>query len=382
MSPLIKRLPRELVHNIGKYLGIFLLMAVSIALTSGFLLAAHSISVIIDDMPETYVIEDGRFTTAFEATDEQLDAVRDAASDSGGIELYKNYSFDASFEKMQGDNARNCTVRTFEHRTQVDLAAYAQGGEPQAADEVAVDRVFATNNDIAMGDTVALNGVEFRVVGIMTLADNQALFQSNSDFTVNTLSFGVAEVSSEGFKALENTGFQPSYIYSYRFNDRDLSVADRVDIEKDMVSALSDAHANVTDLTDVDSNQGIGYAKDDVSGDSAMWTTLLYIIIATGMGLLISTFMKSQIAAIFGTAIITLIPATQFSGMIDPVASLEGPGRWIGQIYPTSHFLTIARGTFSKALNLTDLWASFIPLLIAIPLVLGLSVWLLKKQEG
>lgn len=77
---------------------------------------------------------------------------------------------------------------------------------------------------------------------------------------------------------------------------------------------------------------------------------LLYVTIATGMGLLISTFMKSQIAAIFGTSIITLIPATQFSGMIDPVASLEGPGRWIGEIYPTSHFLTIARGTFSKAL--------------------------------
>ena len=109
---------------------------------------------------------------------------------------------------------------------------------------------------------------------------------------------------------------------------------------------------------------------------------LLYVTIATGLGLLISTFMKSQIAAIFGTAIITLIPATQFSGMIDPVASLEGPGRWIGQIYPTSHFLTIARGTFSKALGLGDLWASFIPLLIAVPLVLGLSVWLLKKQEG
>ena len=109
---------------------------------------------------------------------------------------------------------------------------------------------------------------------------------------------------------------------------------------------------------------------------------LLYVTIATGLGLLISTFMKSQIAAIFGTAIITLIPATQFSGMIDPVASLEGPGRWIGQIYPTSHFLTIARGTFSKALNLGDLWGSFIPLLIAVPLVLGLSVLLLKKQEG
>ncbi len=109
---------------------------------------------------------------------------------------------------------------------------------------------------------------------------------------------------------------------------------------------------------------------------------LLYVIIATGLGLLISTFMKSQIAAIFGTSIITLIPATQFSGMIDPVASLEGPGRWIGEIYPTSHFLTIARGTFSKALDLSDLWPLFMPLLIAVPVVMGLSILLLKKQEG
>ena len=72
-SPLRKRFPRELKNNLGKYLGIFLLMSVTIALTSGFLLAAHSIGVIIDDMPEKYSIEDARFTTAFEATDEQLD---------------------------------------------------------------------------------------------------------------------------------------------------------------------------------------------------------------------------------------------------------------------------------------------------------------------
>ena len=76
-SPLRKRFPRELKDNLGKYLGIFLLMSVTIAQTSGFLLAAHSIGVIIDDMPEKYSIEDARFTTAFEATDEQLDAAAD-----------------------------------------------------------------------------------------------------------------------------------------------------------------------------------------------------------------------------------------------------------------------------------------------------------------
>ncbi len=80
--------------------------------------------------------------------------------------------------------------------------------------------------------------------------------------------------------------------------------------------------------------------------------SLLYVAASTAMGLLISTFMRSQIAAIFGTAVLTIMPAVQFSGMIDPVSSLEGMGRLIGEIYPTSHYLTITRGTFSKGLAL------------------------------
>mgnify|MGYP001351526035 CR=1 FL=1 len=109
---------------------------------------------------------------------------------------------------------------------------------------------------------------------------------------------------------------------------------------------------------------------------------LLYVIAATGMGLLISTFMNSQIAAIFSTALLTLIPAVQYSGMIDPVSSLQGAGAYIGQIYPTTHFVTVARGTFSKALEFKDLAASFIPLLIAVPVLLGSAVALLKKQAA
>jgi len=107
----------------------------------------------------------------------------------------------------------------------------------------------------------------------------------------------------------------------------------------------------------------------------------LYVIAATAMGLVISTFTRSQIAALFATAILTLIPAAEFSGMINPVSSIEGLGRWIGEVYPTTHFLTIARGTFSKALNLPDLWTSLIPLLIAGPVLVGLAVVLLRKQE-
>lgn len=280
-SPLHKRFPRELKDNLGKYLGIFLLMSVTIALTSGFLLAAHSIGVIIDDMPEKYSIEDARFTTAFEATDEQLDAAADAASDdgTGGTDIVRNWSFDADFNHAQGDDGRDRTLRVYQHRTQVDLAAYAGGRVPEAAGEVAIDRVFATNNGITIGEEVELFGQRFTVCGIMTTSDNQALFQNNSDFTVNTLTFGVAEISESGFAALEATGHQPAHTYSVRFADRDLTVAQRTDAEKDMMRALSTAGATVDDLTDSSANQGIGYAADDVSGDSTMWRVLLYMII-------------------------------------------------------------------------------------------------------
>ena len=108
---------------------------------------------------------------------------------------------------------------------------------------------------------------------------------------------------------------------------------------------------------------------------------LLYVTCSTAMGLLISTFTKSQVAAIFGTAVLTILPAVQFCGMLDPVSSLEGAGAFFGRIYPTTHFLTLSRGAFSKGLGFEDLYGSLIPLLIAIPVLIGLSAALLKKQE-
>lgn len=109
---------------------------------------------------------------------------------------------------------------------------------------------------------------------------------------------------------------------------------------------------------------------------------LLYVIFTTGMGLVISSFIASQIAAIFATALITLIPAVQYSGMIDPVSSLEGFGAFIGRIYPTTYFMTISRGTFSKGLDFHDLASSFIPLIIAVPVLFALGTALLKKQAS
>ncbi|MBW6398594.1 ribosome-associated ATPase/putative transporter RbbA [Roseomonas sp. HJA6] len=109
--------------------------------------------------------------------------------------------------------------------------------------------------------------------------------------------------------------------------------------------------------------------------------TALYLCASTALGLLASTFLRSQVAATFGTAVMTILPAVQFSGVINPVSSLEGIGALIGHIYPTAHYVTIARGTFSKSLGFADLQPSFLPLLIAGPLLIAVSAMLLRKQE-
>lgn len=109
---------------------------------------------------------------------------------------------------------------------------------------------------------------------------------------------------------------------------------------------------------------------------------LLFVTFSTGFGLFCSSFTRSQIAAIFVAMIGTIIPAVQFSGMLNPVSSLEGMGRDFGRIYPNTHFLNISRSVFNKALGFSDLQPSFWPLLVAGPLVIGLSILLLKKQES
>jgi len=110
--------------------------------------------------------------------------------------------------------------------------------------------------------------------------------------------------------------------------------------------------------------------------------SLLYVNAATAFGLLISSFTRSQIAAIFGAAILTLVPAMQFCGVLDPVSSLKGFGKFVGAIYPTTYYIIISRGTFSKALGFWDLRLFYIPLLLAGPVMVAATTLLLKKQES
>lgn len=108
---------------------------------------------------------------------------------------------------------------------------------------------------------------------------------------------------------------------------------------------------------------------------------LVFATFSTGFGLFASAFTRSQVAAMFSTMLFTIIPAVQFAGMINPVSSLNGVGAIIGNVYPASYFFSISRGVFNKGLGFASQAALFWPLLVSVPVVLGLAILLLRKQE-
>ena len=127
----------------------------------------------------------------------------------------------------------------------------------------------------------------------------------------------------------------------------------------------------------------VGLFKVPVKGSfmTLSLASLIFVGFATGFGLFASTFTRSQIAAMFFSMIGCMLPAIQFSGLINPVSALEGTGRLIGEAYPATYYITISRGVFNKALGFTDLQSAFPPMLLAALAILFLSVVLLKKQE-
>ncbi len=109
--------------------------------------------------------------------------------------------------------------------------------------------------------------------------------------------------------------------------------------------------------------------------------TLIYVTATTAYGMVISAFARTQIAALFGTAILTVLPATMFAGMMVPVSSLTGMAKIMGRLFPMSYFLPVSVGTFTKGLGFADLATDVGALILFVPALLTLSLLLLRKQE-
>ena len=109
--------------------------------------------------------------------------------------------------------------------------------------------------------------------------------------------------------------------------------------------------------------------------------TLLMAAASTAMGLLVSCFVRSQLAALFAASIIAMIPAMNYSGFLYPMSTLSGGGYAIGKTFPASWYLTVSLGTFTKGLGLRDLLPQYAAISAFAAGCIALSCLLLKKQE-
>lgn len=107
----------------------------------------------------------------------------------------------------------------------------------------------------------------------------------------------------------------------------------------------------------------------------------LYVAAATGFGLLVSSFTKTQIAAIFATAIVSIIPSVNFSGLLTPVSSLSGGARYLGLAFPSAWFQQITLGTITKSLGFGELWTNHLMLAGFALLFIFAARFTLSKQE-
>ena len=118
------------------------------------------------------------------------------------------------------------------------------------------------------------------------------------------------------------------------------------------------------------------------SGLTLTLCALLYVTATTGIGLLVSTFTPSQVAAVFVTAILTILPTTQFSGLLQPVSTLEGRARVVGSLWPTTYYMHASVGAFTKALGPRLLAGDVVALALFIPVLTVLTAAALKSQES
>jgi putative ABC transport system permease protein len=297
MSPLNKRLPRDFRNNLGKYLGIFLLFLFAIAMGSGYLSAAHSIEVIQDGLHERANVEDFHFATQFEMAKSSLEAVEEM-----GCTIYPDFTADVPMHVSGDERDMNCRLINQDNRVEVNKGYYFEGRAPKTDGEIAVDRVWSTNNDVRVGDTLDINGRDAQVVGIMSMSDYECLMEKNTDMLFNSTTFTIALVTPEGFQAF--AGSKRDYRYDGVLDDRTMDLVAHTDFERDMADLLADKGEVLTDLVDYEfDNKAIFFAADDVESDQVMWQVLvgLLVVIMAFVFVVLTNATIEQESAVIGT---------------------------------------------------------------------------------
>ena len=264
-NPLNKRLPREFRKDFGKYLVIFLLLVITIGFVSGFLVADGSMIKAYTEGIDNYNTENGHFRTSEKMNDAQIQSVEE-----NGIRIYNNFY-------LEQDLTNGSTMRIFANREQVNLACLMEGEFPKAANEIAIDRMYADNNKISIGDTLKSDTQSWKVTGLIALPDYSCLFQNNNDSMFDSVKFGIGVVTSEAFESLDSPLVK--YCYAWKYNDEPTTEKEEKEVSDALMKAIN-KDVSLEEFVPRYLNQAIIFTRDDMGSDRAMMIVFLYIVIA------------------------------------------------------------------------------------------------------
>ncbi len=287
-NPLNLRLLRELRGDIGKYAVIFILLVLSIGFVSGFLVAGESMISAYDESFEKYGIEDGNFRTEEKLTDPQKEWI-----EKRGVSVYDNFYIEESF-----DNGTK--LRIYADRKEVDRVCVMEGRLPNALSEIAIDRMYADNNNLKVGDRLSDGEKSYEIVSLVALSDYSALFYNNNDMMFDASAFGVAVVSQEEFDRFDPGDIRYNYAFCYT------KAPSTEEEEKELSDDLMEDVAKKVSLENFVPrymNQSITFTGEDLGSDKTMMEVLLYIImiiVAFVFGVTISNTIRNE-ATVIGT---------------------------------------------------------------------------------
>ncbi len=264
-NPLNKRFPREIKNELGKYIVLFFFITAMISVVSGFLVASYSMQVAYDESFKKYNIEDGNFELLEKASDELISNIEDS-----DVTLYENFY-------LEENTTLDTTIRIFINREDVNKVCLMSGKFPQATNEIALDRIHANKNDLKIGDTITIAGKELEITGLVALTDYSALYQNPTDTMFDTIKFGVAVMTKEGFEYIGDTHIHYSYSWKY-----DTPPADDIKAKEMSEKLMEDIYklAPLEAFIPAYNNQAIQFTGNDMGRDSQMFSAFLYILIA------------------------------------------------------------------------------------------------------
>ena len=263
-DPLNKRFIRELRSGIGRYLVIFILIVISIGEVSGFLVADNSLIHAYEESFDKYNVEDGNFTSATKLTSQQKEKLEEEK-----IKVYEDFFTDQSTDT-------DTILRIYKDRKEVNTIDVLNGSKPVNENEIAIDRLYAQNNGLAVGDDISVGDDSWHITGLVALPDYSCLFQSNTDMIYDNTGFGVAIVSDKGWERVQDNNI--TYRYSWKYNTPPENETKEKEVADDLLKVMSE-NVLLSDYIPRYMNRAIQFTGEDFGKDRAMIQMVLYMII-------------------------------------------------------------------------------------------------------